>query len=137
MKASLSLLLAVSCNIAFSARVAAQNPYPTGCWDFTTETVYCNDVDSGRGSCHGSLIGVIFRPSTMTASFLDNSNRWFVLVVRLTVPELTLRLVQPAHPSQTTLPKSTTPGASEAGAEAAEIAAATVRPLCALLKSAI
>jgi hypothetical protein len=57
MKASFAILLfAVTC----STRVAAQsNPYPTGCWNFTTETVYCSDVDPGQGSCHGSLPYVI------------------------------------------------------------------------------
>lgn len=137
MKASLSLLLAVSCNIAFSARVAAQNPYPTGCWDFTTETVYCNDVDSGRGSCHGSLIGVIVSPVDDDGLFSGQFESLVCTGGTINSPG-TNSPTCPTCPSQSNyVTEVYNPGCLGSGAEAAEIAAATVRPLCALLKSAI
>jgi hypothetical protein len=60
MKASLGVLLFVA---SWSALAAAQNPYPTGCNAFVTETVTCSDVDVGQGSCHGSLADVIITPT--------------------------------------------------------------------------
>ncbi len=51
-----ALLLVVSCGTLAAAQ---DNPYPTGCNDFITETVTCSDVDPGQGSCHGTLYDVI------------------------------------------------------------------------------
>jgi hypothetical protein len=57
MKAILSaLVLVASCSTLAAAQ---NNPYPTGCNDFITETVTCSDVDPGQGSCHGTLYYVI------------------------------------------------------------------------------
>jgi hypothetical protein len=65
MKAGLEVfLLAVLC----STLAAVQNPYPTGCNGFDTETVYCNDLP-GQGSCHGSLQDVIVTPNGDGTSF--------------------------------------------------------------------
>jgi len=58
MKASLGVfLLALLC----STLAAAQNPYPTGCNGFATETEYCSEAHPG-GGCQGSLDGVIITP---------------------------------------------------------------------------
>jgi hypothetical protein len=57
MKALLCALLLAAVSSGLAA--AQTNPYPTGCNDFDTETVYCNDVDPGQGSCQGSLPSVI------------------------------------------------------------------------------
>ncbi len=55
MKATLAVFLLA---LLFSTLAAAQNPYPTSCDNFSTETAYCSDVHPGAG-CHGSLAGII------------------------------------------------------------------------------
>src|SRR5580698_3644771 len=59
MRATVICLATLSWAAAVLSPALAQNIYPVACADVDIETVYCEDVDAGQGSCHGSLVNVI------------------------------------------------------------------------------